>query len=184
MARKRRTIGLGEAMDDVLRKADPKGRRHGARAVAAWREVVGEDIARHTQGFAMRENRELVVFVDSPAWATQLSLMSTEFIDRLNTHLGQKAVRSLRFTVSRNVATEMEWSAAEQTGEEYYAPDESEPIPLTENERDQAAHIALAVHDPELREVALRVMIKDLERKKGERERAAQEGSEGGSETL
>jgi hypothetical protein len=176
MARRRRTIGLDEAMNDVVRKADPSGKRHGAQAVAAWHQVVGDDIARHTRGFALREKRELVVFVDSAAWANQLSLMSTELVDRLNAHLGRSEIRILRFTVSRKVSDEMKWSAQEDATDEFYAPDLTEPVPLTEREREQALHIAGSVRDPELRELALRVMIKDLERKKGARERAAQEG--------
>jgi hypothetical protein len=182
-ARKRRSVGLGEALDDVMRRADPQGKRYGAQAVAAWNDVVGEEIARHTRGFAMREKRELIVFVDSPAWANQLALMSTELIDRLNTHLGQKTVRALRFTVSRSVTDEMEWSAAVRSAEESYAPDDIEPIPLSDREREQVAYIAEAVPDPELREIALRVMTMDLERKKGARERAAQKGSEEPPET-
>lgn len=174
MARRRRTIGIGEALDDVVRKADPSGKRHGARAVAEWSRVVGDEIARHTRGFALREKRELVVFVDSPAWANQLSLMSAELVDRLNSHLGRNEVRTLRFTVSRKVSDEMKWSAEEDAVDEFYAPDPTEPVALTEREREQALHIAGSVRDPELRELALRVMIKDLERKKGARESAAQ----------
>lgn len=169
-----RMTGLGEAIERVLGKADPTGKRYGARAVVAWREVAGEEISRRTKGFALRENGELVVFVDSAPWAHQLSLMSTELIERLNSHLGRTEVRSIRFKVSRGVADEMRWQAAEQDAEGFYEPEETPPVPLSEREREQAAALVRPIRDPELREIALRVMIKDLEQKKGLRKRAGQ----------
>lgn len=177
MSRRRATLGLGEVMRSLIREADPKGRRHGARAVLAWDEVVGPAIAEHTRGFALRDAGELVVLVDSPVWATQLSMLSQELIARLNRHLGENAVRSIRFTVAKDASVAKEHDAVMPDSEHGAQPRDPEPIPLTEKEREQAAHIARAVRDPELREIALRVMIKDLERKKGRRESAGQQGS-------
>lgn len=169
MRRLRRTTGLPEVIDQVLRKADPGGKRHSARAVAAWREVAGPVIAEHTRGFALREGQELVVLVDSPAWAQQLSLMADELAARLNAHLGRTAVRSLRFVVSRRVAQEAAWERLEAEVAEQEGPAEPDPVPLTETERAQAAFVADAVRDPRLREVVLKVMVQDLERKKARR---------------
>lgn len=109
MARSKKTRALGDIASSVLKRADKEGRRHGALAVNAWREVVGEDVAQHTRGFALRKDRELVIFVDSAAWANQLSLMSEEIRLRLNEHLGEESARTLRFTVSRKVADEVGW---------------------------------------------------------------------------
>ena len=44
------------------------------------------------------------------------------------------------------------------------------PVPVGSTVAEQAAHVAAAIKDPELRELALRVMIKDLALKKGARE--------------
>lgn len=171
MTRWRRTIGLGEAAERVLRRVDPSGKRHSARAVAAWRAVAGDTVAEHSRGAALRENGELLVYVDSAAWAQQLSLMADDLKRRMNAHLGRPLVRSLRFTVSRTAAKEAQQERREAQAEEFYAPDEPAPIELSETERDQAAHVARSVRDPRLREVVLRVMIKDLERKKGARKK-------------
>ena len=171
MARKKRTVGFGELAASAVRRADPEGKRHGARAIAAWRDVVGEDISRRTHGFALRPQGELVVYVDSAAWAHQLSLMSGDLLERLSAHLGENLVRSLRFTVSRKVKCETEWEENNRVADMFYAPDPVVPVALTEIETLQATEIALAIHDPHLREVALRVMIKDLELKKGARQR-------------
>jgi hypothetical protein len=172
MARTRKTLGVGEVGSGVIRRADKTGKRHGAAAVSAWREVVGSDIAQHTRGFALREKRELVVFVDSAAWANQLTLMSDELLVRLNSHLGEKSVTTLRFTVSRKVKDELVWEADTGDVDEFYAPDTTSPVPLDETERRQLEQAASTVKNPELRAIVLRVMTKDMELKKGARSRA------------
>lgn len=169
--RKRKAIYLGELTKSVLRKADRGGRQGSAIAVSVWPEAVGPDITRHTKGFALREGGELVIFVDSAAWANQLSLMSTELLDRVNARIGNASVTSLRFTVSRSVKEEIVWRAAEEAAEQAYAPDPDLARPLDDVELKQAEKVASVVNDDALREMALRVMVKDLEQKKGARER-------------
>lgn len=175
MARTRKTLGVGEVASGVVRRADKTGRRHGAAAVSAWRDVVGSDIAQHTRGFALRNKRELVVFVDSAAWANQLTLMSGELVGRLNSHLGEKAVSNLRFTVSRKVKDELVWEADIGDADEFYAPDTVSPVPLNQTEIQQLEHVASTIKNPDLRGIVLRVMTKDMELKKGARSQAERE---------
>ena len=182
MARTNRTQGFKHIAGDVLHRADPAGKRHSARAVAAWGEVVGEDIARHTRGFALRASGELVVFVDSAAWAQELTLMAAQITNALNEHLGEVSVRSLRFTVSRRFTEAVAWEAHEDEADAFYRPEDIEPVALNETEVRQARHIARSVRDPELREVALRAMIRDWELKKGRRQAGAKEGPEAAAE--
>lgn len=176
MARTKKTLPLRALASGVIRKADTAGRRYGSLTVEAWPKVAGDEIARHTRGFALRDNQEFVVFVDGAAWANQLSLMSEDLRQRLNTHLGDNAVKTLRFTVSRAVAEATTREGVEQAAEEYYTPEVPDPAPLDEVELEQAKHVATAVRDAELREAALKVMIKDLEQKKGARLRMGRTG--------
>ena len=178
MARTKKTLPLRSLASGVIQKADSSGRRYGSLAVEAWPKVVGDEIARHTRGFALRDNQELVVFVDGAAWANQLSLMSEDLRVRLNTHLGDNAVKTLRFTVSRAVAEATIREGAELAVDEYYAAEVPDPKPLDHVELEQARHVAGAVRDTELREAALKVMIKDLEQKKGARLRKGRTGPE------
>lgn len=168
--RAKKTQSLGDAVENALQRIDTMGKRHSARVVGVWNEVVGPDVARHTQGFAFREGKELVVFVDTPAWANELSLMSSDLIRKINVRIGEESVTSLRFTVSRKVAAERAWNEAIEQSESSYEPDPITPAALSIVEKDQAAHVAAAIDDPDLREVALRVMLKDLALKKGVRE--------------
>lgn len=178
MARLKKTVTLGEITPDVLKKADKAGRRYGALAIDAWPAVVGDEVARHTRSFALRDDHELVVHVDSAAWANQLSLMADDIRLRLNAHLGENAVRSLRFTVSRKVAEHRAIGALETDTETYYAPEPQTSIALDDVELEQARHVAAAIRDPELRERALKAMVKDLEQKKGARLKRAERRSE------
>lgn len=178
MSRLKRTVKLSDIAPDVLRRADKAGRRYGAQAVGAWPTVVGEEVARHTRGFALRDHHELVVHVDSAAWANQLSLMADDIRLRLNAHLGENAIESLRFTVSRQVAEHRAAVALEAEAEGFYAPEPQTPVSLDEVELEQARHVAAAIRNPEIREQALKVMIKDLEQKKGARARRAEKGAE------
>lgn len=168
--RAKKTQSFNDAAERVLGRIDAGGKRYSARVVGVWSEVVGPDIARHTRGFAFRDDKELVIFVDTPTWANELSLMSGDLVARINARVGEGSVSSLRFTVSKRVATERAWSAAIEHGEAAYEPDQVQPRELSETEQDQAAHVAAVITDPELREIALRVMMKDLALKKGARD--------------
>ncbi|MRR36806.1 DUF721 domain-containing protein [bacterium] len=173
VARARKTLRFDEAAARVLKKADTHQKRYGASAVNAWDAVVGGDIASHTRGFALRDDRELVVFVDSGAWANQLALMAPELIARINEYIGQDAVRSLRFTVSRRVKEGLLGAAAERDAGDFYSPEEDNPLPLNETEMAQVSAVAAPIKQEALREAAVRAMIRDLEQKKGKRSNTA-----------
>jgi len=140
--------------------------------VAAWNHICGDVVANHTRGVAFRDG-ELIVSVDSPAWANELSVMADSFRSALAAHLGQDLVRSIRFTVSRRVQAEKARESAERDVAEFYTPDDVMRVSLSPVERDQAAYVSQAVPDERLREIALRVMIKDLEWKKAVRTRSS-----------
>jgi len=180
--RAKKTESLGDVTRRVIERADPRGRRHGARVVDAWNVAAGPEIAKHTHGAALRDGN-LVVYVDSAAWANELVLMTDRFLSVIRSETGKDTVKSIRFTVSKRVSeVHAEKKRAEET-DEYYRPDADPTEPLTKNELSQAAHVAAAVHDESLREAALRVMIKDLEWKKGVRARkSAEKGTEGPQE--
>jgi len=179
--RRRKTETFGDLSHDVVSRIDPHGKRYESQAVQVWPEVAGEEIVKHTRGFAMREG-ELVVFVDSPAWANELSLMAERLKESINSRISHGSVRAIRFNVSKRVQEERQWDVSRQQDDEYYRVDTAPPIPLSPEELMQAEYMAEAVPDLELREKALKVMIKDLEGKKGARASNAAERATGGPE--
>src|SRR5262245_32220756 len=60
----------------------------------AWREVVGDRIARRTRPGALRDG-ELTIYSESPVWAQELSLLSDEIVTRLRAR--GVAVATIRF---------------------------------------------------------------------------------------
>lgn len=56
-----------------------------------WAEIVGADLASHTQPESLRDG-ELTVAADSTAWATQLRLLAAQLVRRLNAELGDGTV--------------------------------------------------------------------------------------------
>jgi len=69
--------------------------------------------------------------------------------------------------------------SAERDVEEFYKPDDVMRVTLSDVEHDQAAYVSQAVPDERLREIALRVMIKDLEWKKAVRARSSAQAPSG-----
>jgi hypothetical protein len=93
--------------------------------------------------------------------------MSAQLAERLNSQIGHNAVRTIRFTVSRKVAEAVAQERIEEETDAFYQEDVTEPVPLDETELSQAEQVAAPIKNPALKEIALRVMIADLERKKG-----------------
>jgi predicted nucleic acid-binding Zn ribbon protein len=60
-----------------------------------WAQIVGSDLAAHTTPESLSDG-ELTVTADSTAWATQVRLLSAQLVRRLNTELGDGAVRRVR----------------------------------------------------------------------------------------
>ncbi len=167
---------LGDELGRYLRRVDRSGGLARARVAEVWADAVGPEIARHTSGLRMREG-ELVVDVDSPVWATELSALSTQLARSLNEQLGQELVRSMRFSVSKRVEQERAREAREQESDSFYAEDKVEPQPLSEAEIEQARASAAAIRSPELREAVVRATVKDLEWKRGLNRRDAERGA-------
>ena len=60
-----------------------------------WAEIVGADLAAHTRPDSFADG-ELAVTADSTAWATQVRLLATMLVKRLNAELGDGTVRRVR----------------------------------------------------------------------------------------
>lgn len=60
-----------------------------------WAQIVGPDLAAHTAPDGLADG-ELTVIADSTAWATQLRLLASELVRKLNAELGDGAVRRVK----------------------------------------------------------------------------------------
>jgi predicted nucleic acid-binding Zn ribbon protein len=60
-----------------------------------WAEIVGHDLAAHTRPDSFADG-ELVVTAESTAWATQVRLLASVLVRRLNAELGDGIVRRVK----------------------------------------------------------------------------------------
>lgn len=165
--RKAEPVQLGDALRRYVRSFDKKGSLDKAAVISVWRDVVGASIDEHTRVEGFR-GAELLVAVDSPAWATELSFMAEELKSRLNTKMGQDLVSCIRFTVSASVSREIEEVGAEKRIASRYRDEVETPAPLSPGELRAVEKSVETIKDTDLREVALRATVRDLERKKGQ----------------
>ena len=168
MKRHGRQVRLDDSLQAVVGKLGKKNAAGAAtaRVGAAWLKIVGASVQSHTTGAYMKDDT-LTVYVDSPAWATELSAMSERYRDALNEEIGQELVRSMRFTVSRKVAEQHRIAAESMETDAFYDADDVPSVPLTPTELAQVVDSVAAIEDQELRETVLRATVKDMEWKKG-----------------
>jgi predicted nucleic acid-binding Zn ribbon protein len=60
-----------------------------------WPEIVGPELAAHTQPETFADG-EVIVVADSTAWATQVRLLATTLVRRMNEELGEGTVKRVR----------------------------------------------------------------------------------------
>jgi predicted nucleic acid-binding Zn ribbon protein len=60
-----------------------------------WAEIVGADLAAHTRPDSFADG-ELAVVADSTAWATQVRLLASVLVKRLNEEVGDGSVRRVK----------------------------------------------------------------------------------------
>jgi hypothetical protein len=160
--RKRRDARpIGQLAEEFVARIDPHGRRHEGRVMAAWPSVAGEEVARHTLGFAMTDG-ELVVMVDSPTWANELSLMSEDYKRRLNEAVGEELVRAVRFSVSKRVDEARALEAEDRRTAGFYDETHAAHEDLTDEERARVQRLAEAIPEGAVRDAATSFMTQDL----------------------
>lgn len=168
--RQGRVVRLGDAMGGFARRADRGDGLATARVTDVWEEVVGEQVSRHTAGITLRDG-QLLVRVDSHAWAAELETMHETLKERVNSVLGETLVRGIRFTVSRMVADERRREEQVISARKGYGGESVTPVPLSAEEREEVARSVASIKSEELREAAIRATVRDLEWKKA-RQRA------------
>lgn len=168
MTRGKGPQGIGDALRSIATRLDQRsgGGLLQARVAAVWAKVAGASVDQHTTGAHLRDG-ELVVFVDSPVWASELSALSEHYREALEKEIGKDTVHSVRFAVSRRVDQKRAEETRQAEEEKEKSADQVPSVPLTEQERAQVEASAAVIENDELREAAIRATVADLEWKKG-----------------
>jgi hypothetical protein len=165
--RKGKQTSLSQALGTLSKRLDSKsGGLLQLRVKEAWVEIAGPTVLSHTTGAHLR-GHELVVFVDTGLWATELSALSEQYRQALEKALGNGSVKTVRFTVSRKVAEQFRIEVDDQQAGESRKEDVVPSVPLSEGELRQVLASVEAIPDEELRQAVLKATVADLEWKKG-----------------
>lgn len=129
---------------------------------AAWPEVVGDAVARNAWPLRIARDGTLHVATASATWAHELAFLSDEILERLRAHLGAEAPTKVRCAAGPI-------PAAERADEKVV-----EPLPavadMPADVRSEAAAVASAIGDPELREIVARAARASLLRARSGRD--------------
>ena len=63
--------------------------------VDQWEEIVGIDLAAKISAVAV-SGSELIVRVDDPAWASQISWLENQLLDKITRLIGEEKITSIR----------------------------------------------------------------------------------------
>jgi predicted nucleic acid-binding Zn ribbon protein len=85
-------IPISASLDEVVRSLRGPGRREVGGVFGRWEEAVGAQVAVHARPVRL-DGGVLVVEVDEPAWATQITLLSNTIRERLATVTGVEVTR-------------------------------------------------------------------------------------------
>ena len=66
------------------------------RLMDSWEEVAGQMVAGYTQNLSIR-NQTLFVHLTSPALRSDLMMMRSELVKKLNAHVGSQVIAEIRF---------------------------------------------------------------------------------------
>jgi hypothetical protein len=167
--------GVTSLAEGLIARLDPSGEgRERSRVVSAWRLVAGPEVFSHSRGFALRDG-ELLVFVDTNSWATELSAMGEHYRAALTMALGQETVTSLRFAVSKKVKEQLAFEEQQLAEEAEDAWWKAEPVAANRLEKDQIEMMAAGIGDPQIRSAVVSAEIAHLEWRKGIEARNAAE---------
>lgn len=89
-------VSIKEALEQTVKRLGIDKGLSENRAVACWEKVVGPSIAAKSQATKIIRG-VLYVKTESPVWSQQLSFMADELAAKLNSHLGEKVVKKIRF---------------------------------------------------------------------------------------
>ncbi|HEX6988477.1 MAG TPA: DciA family protein [Bacillota bacterium] len=89
---------LGEALQRALAALGYDGPLRRQRALDVWPEAVGPALAAHSRAVGWRGDA-LVIEVDDPAWAQQMTLLQATLLSAVNRRLDQPVAAGLHFRI-------------------------------------------------------------------------------------
>lgn len=89
-------LSLDDILSKCLRENGLETPMLQTRLIDSWEEIAGKGVARYS-GEKFIRNQTLHVKITSPALRSELSMMRTELVNRLNQHVGAHIITDIRF---------------------------------------------------------------------------------------
>ena len=87
---------IGSVIKSVVSGLNIESKINSSRLFNHWQEIVGSEISSKAKPEKLNKGL-LFVSVTTSTWANELSLMSNQLIDRINSYIGKKIVKEIRF---------------------------------------------------------------------------------------
>jgi predicted nucleic acid-binding Zn ribbon protein len=93
-------VHIGSVIAESLRRRGWQHRLEIAQVHARWEAVVGAAVASHCRPTRLHPDGTLEVAADSATWATQISFLQAQLLDRLRQECGPGLVKAVRVRTS------------------------------------------------------------------------------------
>jgi len=123
-----------------------------------WKQIVGERIAAHTV-ISRIQHRRLYLWVDSPVWVNQLTLLKPELLQKINGHLRNPVFKDIILRGGHPPLTASDPPQADQASDRTRLASSQDPSPELEL---CIQEYLKPLEDSGLKEVLRRVMIKSF----------------------
>ncbi len=117
--------------------------------IGAWKEIVGETIAEHTQPRRI-SNQILFIDVVHSTWMQQLQFLKSDLLKRVNAFLGESLIQDIRFRLGKISPRPSPPSS----------PDPWRREELDEGKRKRIDDLLQKVKDQEIRRAMKKVLLK------------------------
>lgn len=87
---------IGNIIKDVVKKMDIKKKLNISNIFNRWEEIVGMEISKKAKPERITRGI-LYISVTTSTWANELSLMSGQLIQKINSFIGEEVVKNIRF---------------------------------------------------------------------------------------
>jgi len=87
---------IGSILDSVVEDMGINRKLNTSNIFNHWKEIVGNEIAKRSRPDKL-VNLTLYISVTSSTWANELSLMSEDLIEKINSFAGDNVVKKVRF---------------------------------------------------------------------------------------
>ncbi|MEA2015138.1 MAG: DUF721 domain-containing protein [Actinomycetota bacterium] len=87
---------IGSVIRDIVKDLDMEDGLKTSRIFSRWPEIVGTEIGRKSKPRRLAGDTLYISVVNS-TWANELSLMSGQLIEKINSFIGGEVVKSIKF---------------------------------------------------------------------------------------